>query len=48
MELPFPLAVVEVDVGDSSFEAGEGVGVDEDPNENGAAGFELDAAGAAD
>jgi hypothetical protein len=48
LELPFPFAVVEVDAGDASFWAGAGVGLDEDPNENGAAGFELDAAGAAD
>lgn len=48
LEVPFPLAGVEVDVGESSFWAGVGVGAEEDPNENGAAGFELDAAGAAD
>jgi len=48
LEVPFPLAGVEVDAGESSFWAGAGVGAEEDPNENGAAGFELDAAGAAD
>jgi hypothetical protein len=48
LDVPFVFAVVEVDAGDASFWAGAGVGVDEDPNENGAAGFELDAAGAAD
>ena len=47
LEVPFPFAVVEVDAGDASFCAGVGVEADEDPNENGAAGFELDAAGAA-